>query len=352
MMIEARLQELLGGFPKARIAVIGDFFLDKLLLIDRSLDEPSLETGLTAYQVTGKRISPGAAGTVMNNLAALGVGTLFAVGFRGEDGEGWELEQGLKARGVDTGMLVMCPELFTPTYTKPMFEAPDGPAETNRLDIRNRGPLPRQVEDRIIENLHAAAARADAVIALDQVVERNTGVITDRVRGELAALGRSRPDLILYADSRARSMEFGGVIVKCNHLEAVRAFLPGFTGEPDDAMIRESALALSRRTGRTAFVTCGAKGIYAVSGDDVTLIPAVRVEGPVDICGAGDAATSGIVSALCCGATPQEAALVANLTASITIQQIGTTGTATRGQVADRFRERFVPGTQREARRQ
>ena len=48
---------------------------------------------------------------------------------------------------------------------------------------------------------------------------------------------------------------------------------------------------------------------------------------------------AGIVSALCCGATPVEAALVGNLVASITIQQIGTTGTATREQVLGRYRE-------------
>lgn len=337
-MNEERLIELLEGFPKVRIAVLGDFFLDKLLLIDRSLDEPSLETGLTAYQVTGKRISPGAAGTVMNNLAALSVGRLYAIGFRGEDGEGWELEQGLASRGVDTGMLIKCPGLFTPTYTKPMFETSSGPVESNRLDIRNRGRLPRDVEDGIIENLHAAAGNADAIIALDQVVESNTGAVTDRVREELAALGRARPGLILYADSRAHSMQFRNVIVKCNHLEAALAAAPGLAAEPDEAAIRESVRAVARVTGRPAFVTCGAKGIYALDGDEVKLIPAVRVEGPVDVCGAGDAATSGIVSALCRGATAAEAALVGNLTASITIQQIGTTGTATREQILERFR--------------
>lgn len=339
-MNEARLNEILDGFLKASIAVIGDFFLDKLLLIDRALDEPSLETGLTAFQVTGKRISPGAAGTVMNNLAALGVGKLSAIGFRGEDGEGWELEQGLQARGVDTRWLMQCPGLFTPTYTKPMFLRGEAPKETNRLDIRNRSILPRAVEDSIIANLRAAAQSADAIIALDQVVERNTGVITDRVREELAALGRERPGLILYADSRAFSMEFRNLIVKCNHLEAFHAAYPDASGEPDDAAIGESVLKLARKTGRPTFVTCGAKGIYTTSGDEAHLVPAIRVEGPVDICGAGDAATSGIVSALCCGASPEEAALIGNLAASITIQQLGTTGTATREQIAARFRER------------
>lgn len=340
-MNEARLQQLLDGFPQARIAVIGDFFLDKLLLVDRALDEPSLETGLAAYQVTGKRISPGAAGTVMNNLAALTVGELYTIGFRGDDGDGWELEHGLLAQGINTDWLIKSPGLFTPTYMKPMFSTTAGYRETNRLDIRNRGTLPADVEDRIIENLHAAAHRVDAVIALDQVMERNTGVITDRVRSALAELGNTHRDLIVYADSRAHTMDFRNVIVKCNHLEAVRAVHSGFSGEPEEGLVRQCVLAMANAMGRPVFVTCGAKGIFTVAGNDVKQVQAIPVEGEVDICGAGDAATAGIVGALCCGATPAEAALVANLAASITIQQIGTTGTATREQLLARYREQF-----------
>jgi sugar/nucleoside kinase (ribokinase family) len=48
---------------------------------------------------------------------------------------------------------------------------------------------------------------------------------------------------------------------------------------------------------------------------------------------------AGIVSALCCGASPAEAAAVGNLVASITVQQIGTTGTATRKQVLERNKD-------------
>jgi sugar/nucleoside kinase (ribokinase family) len=61
------------------------------------------------------------------------------------------------------------------------------------------------------------------------------------------------------------------------------------------------------------------------------------LDGPLDIVGAGDSATAGIVSALCAGATLEEAAIVGNVVASITVQQIGTTGTATQQQVREQF---------------
>lgn len=68
-------------------------------------------------------------------------------------------------------------------------------------------------------------------------------------------------------------------------------------------------------------------------------MPGYSVTGPIDIVGAGDAATSGIVSALLAGANELEAAALGNLVASITVQQIGTTGTASPEQVRDRWRD-------------
>ena len=96
-MTPARLQEIVERFPRLRIAVIGDFFLDKYLDIDPSLAEVSLETGKSVHQVVGIRHSPGAAGTVVCNLAALGTGTLHAIGFTGDDGESFELRKDLAA---------------------------------------------------------------------------------------------------------------------------------------------------------------------------------------------------------------------------------------------------------------
>ena len=65
-----RLEELVSDFPKARIGVLGDFFLDKYLEVSPELAEPSVETGKIAHQVTEVRCSPGAAGTVVCNLQA------------------------------------------------------------------------------------------------------------------------------------------------------------------------------------------------------------------------------------------------------------------------------------------
>ena len=103
-MSPSRLDELLQCFSRARVAVLGDFFLDKYYDVDSALAETSLETGKVAHQVVRVRHSAGSAGTVVNNLAALKPGKLYAVGYIGDDGDGMELARDLP-RGVTVAVI-------------------------------------------------------------------------------------------------------------------------------------------------------------------------------------------------------------------------------------------------------
>ncbi|MBT5713231.1 carbohydrate kinase, partial [Candidatus Poribacteria bacterium] len=269
---------------------------------------------------------------------ALGVGTIHAVGLIGRDGEGFELREGLHARGVTTGFLTEAPDRFTPTYTKPMAVQADGSeVEMNRQDIKNRTRTPEALEDAVIGDLRRVVPEVDAVIALDQVQERNFGVVTDRVRAELATLAREHTDTVFFGDARAHIADFRNIIIKPNAFEAVSAIRPGYSGEPTLDLARDCAEELARRTARPLYVTLGPDGILVFDGKDWSHARTVPAEGPIDIVGAGDSTTAGIVSSLCSGASLHDAALIGNVVASITIQRIGTTGTASPEEVRARF---------------
>ncbi len=330
-----RLQEILAQFENLRIAVMGDFFLDHYLIIDPSLNEISIETGKTAYQVVAKRPQPGAAGTVCNNLSALGVGELIALSVIGDDGEGFELKKALQARRVDTSHIVVSNERFTPTYTKPMLRSEVGEEELNRQDIKNRSPLPSSLEDQIKAKFELILPTVDAVILADQVQERNCGVITTCVREFIAEQAGQYPDKLILADSRGRIGEFRNVTVKPNRFEAAGAVIPTPDSEiPSDEAIL-NAQELSQRTGKPVYLTLDKEGICPINENEPVIILCPPVTGPIDIVGAGDSVTAGIVSALSSGASPIEAAIIGNLTASVTIRQLGTTGTATKEQLLE-----------------
>ncbi len=339
-MTADRLQELLDGFRRVRLAVFGDYFLDKYLIIDPARVETSLETGLQAYQVVDKRPQPGAAGTVTSNLAALRVGDIRAVGFVGDDGEGYEMRQGLEATGVDTRHLLVRPEVFTPTYCKPMMREQDGSLrEINRLDTKNWEPVARELEDALIAELRDCVQQVDGVIIADQVEQEELGAITPRVCDALAQLAKANPEKPFFADSRGDISRFRNLIIKPNKLEAARAAGITFEEQPTREQAEAAAAELYTQSRRAVFVTMGEEGMLIADDAGLTHVAAVRVEGPIDIVGAGDSATAGIVSALCAGATNEEAALMGNLVASITIQQLGATGTASPQEVMARLRK-------------
>jgi sugar/nucleoside kinase (ribokinase family) len=147
------------------------------------------------------------------------------------------------------------------------------------------------------------------------------------------------PRVVFAADSRARIGLFQHVIVKPNTREATLAVRPDWTGEINLELVKESGAELFRRNRKPVFLTVGAQGILLFTEASCEHIPAVPVSGEIDIVGAGDSVMAGIMSALCSGAEPDEAALLGNLVASITIQQIGTTGTATPVQVREQFHQ-------------
>src|SRR6202008_381895 len=100
MLTDALIESILGQLPHKTVGVLGDLFLDRYLDIDAKFTEPSIETGLDAYQVVRVRSYPGAAGTVINNLAALGVGRVCPIAIIGDDGEGYELCRELQSLRV------------------------------------------------------------------------------------------------------------------------------------------------------------------------------------------------------------------------------------------------------------
>jgi rfaE bifunctional protein kinase chain/domain len=333
--IEAILARLSG----LSVGVLGDLFLDRYLDLDAALTEPSLETGLDAYQVVRVRSYPGAAGTVLNNLVALGVGRVVPVALIGDDGEGYELRQALgRMPAVDAANVFPAADRRTPTYTKPMLCATgQAPRELNRLDIKNRTPTPAAAEERICAALRAVWPGLDALIVLDQVSEPDCGVVTARVREELTALASHDPDKFVLADSRERIGDFRAVALKPNCAECARAVgMSERAGRPEEPVRR-----LAERAGRAVFCTAGVEGIVLADKgtQTVRLIPGYPVGGPVDPVGAGDSTSAAIACAVAAGAGLDEAAAFGNLVASITVQQIGTTGTASPDQVRARWRE-------------
>lgn len=339
MLTTGAINRILNTIPGRTVGLVGDLFLDRYFDIDAALDEPSVETGLTAYQVAGVRCYPGALGTVLNNLVALGVGRVHPITVIGDDGEGYELRKALAAMpGVVTSDIAVSADRRTPSYNKPMRGEAGTVRELNRLDVKNRRPTPAAVTADVIRRLEAAWDKFDALLVLDQVSEAECGVITTAVREKLAELGARDPAKFVLADSRERISLFRDVCVKPNRDELSRC--------PNPESVSQ-LMWLAAATERIVFCTDGARGIdvcrtigrkehRTLNHLTVQTVPAYPVAGPIDVCGAGDSCSAALACAMTADCSPEEAAAFGNLVASITIQQIGVTGTASPEQVRKR----------------
>jgi rfaE bifunctional protein kinase chain/domain len=331
-----RFHQITSGYPRLSIAVLGDFCLDRYLEIDPSRQETSLETGLPVHNVMRVRSQPGGAGTVLNNLVALGVGELLPIGFAGNDGEGFELDRALgEMSGVLIESFLRTPLRRTFTYCKPLvIETGSAPRELNRLDSKNWTPTPPEVEERLIAAVRKCAPRIDALVILDQVDQAETGVVTRRVLDAVAEIARQRPELRILADSRRGLRGFPAVSLKMNRSE-LGALLGG---EPPAGVeqTRSAAIRLARQHGRDVFVTLAEDGLLGAEPTGAASYwPALPVRGEIDIVGAGDSVTANLATALAAGASMDEALELARAASSVVIHQLGTTGTASVGQIAE-----------------
>jgi rfaE bifunctional protein kinase chain/domain len=304
------------------VLVLGDVCLDRWCYYDPKLSEPSRETGIPRVAVVKTEVTPGAAGTIANNLISLGVRKVSVLGAVGQDGFGWELLRAL----TTGGMLVQSPAISTFTYTK-LINIETGVEDQPRVDFITPSTLPLDVEDEIAKRLRGSFDQFDAVLVCDQAETDFGGVVTTKVRNLLVDLATAAPEKTVWVDSRVRIEHFRNVIAKPNAMEAEQACIRAFN-TVDLGRFREACGF------KLLMVTDGSEGvrIFAPDGQE-RRVPGRKVKA-VDICGAGDSFSAGAACALAATGDAIQAAWFGNLVASITVQKHGT-GTASPEEVRE-----------------
>jgi rfaE bifunctional protein kinase chain/domain len=319
------LEQLLGRLPSARVAVFGDLCLDAYWLLGDTPGEISLETGLPARRVGTQRYSPGGAGNVAANLAALGVGHLEVIGLVGADLFGDELLRQLALRGVPTQGVLRGPESWqTLVYAKPC----QGAAELNRFDFGTGNRYSAAVWQPLFARLEKAAETCPVVVINQQIPTGWAGEVVPAIN----ALMARHPRTLFIVDSRDHPGDFPAAALKLNTREAALLL-----GESAAAVTADDALRLAetlvRRQHRPVLVTRGEHGLALAAGDEQFDVPGIELPGAADPVGAGDAALAAFAAALAVEAPPLEAAMLANHAAAVTTRQLQTTGTATPAQL-------------------
>lgn len=332
-----RLEEIINNIANVRIGLIGDLAVDVYWMADMTKSELSRETPHFTLPVTEERISSGAGGNVLANIAALRPLSISAVSVIGNDWRGELLVRMLRDCGIYTEGIIANEKMVTNAYCKPVRRGISNVEyEDPRIDFANYEPLDGNAENKLLRELDKIIDNIDVLCVSDQFFY---GCITKRVQDRICDYGLSGKRIIV--DSRDRASEYKNVILKPNEIEGYKAV--NNTLPPRDTnfdKFKQVVKTLAKRNNSNVFMTLGPKGCLYSDGTEEAHIPCRFVEPPIDFCGAGDTFLSACSCALAAGAKPWEAADIANMAAEVTIKKIGTTGTASAEEIRRRHSSR------------
>lgn len=313
----ARLLDLVRSFSGRRVAVLADLVCDEFVHGD--IARVSREAPVLILEHARTETVAGGGANAAANLRALGAVPV-PVGVVGRDESGRSLLALLRRQGIATGGVLTLPGYGTPTKSRILA----GGVHTRRqqivrVDRGNRpGSLARAVTARLVATLRKTLGRCEGLLVADY----GYGAATPAIVRAVHPVSRGK---IVTVDSRHRILGYRGVsAITPNQEEVERAV--GLEAPVGAAALASAGRSLLRRTGDACvLVTRGARGMVLFRpGAPPLTIPAFGSGEVADVTGAGDTVVATFTLALLAGASGEEAATLANMTAGLAVMKYGT----------------------------
>jgi len=307
------LIKIIEKFKDKKILVFGDVILDKYIWGDVSRISP--EAPVQVVNVIKESYSPGGAGNVANNIAALSAKSLI-VGIVGNDTTKDRLIKELKKRNIDVSGLIEDKNKRTIRKVRVFGRS----QQLLRFDYEGKGYVNTETENNILDFISKKIGEIDAIIVSDYA----KGAITKNLMEKLITICKEK-NKIIVVDPKPKHKNFykNATLITPNHAEAHQ--MTGFAEEElEDTDIERMGKQLLEELNSNVLITKGEKGMSLFEKDGkINHIPTFAKE-VYDIVGAGDTSVATLTLALASGATLEESAMIANHAAGITVGKIGT----------------------------
>jgi rfaE bifunctional protein kinase chain/domain len=312
-----RLRALVSSFAGRRLLVAGDYVLDRFVFGHPK--RISREAPVLILRFWKEESLPGAAGNTAANVRALG-GIPVPVGAVGDDDAGSRLLEIFGERGITTDALVRVPGYRTPTKTRVLAGGAHSiKQQVVRYDREEDLPADGPWRKELAASLRDVAGSVDAAVLSDY----GYGAVTPESVPPLRE--RLRPGAALLLDSRHSLARYRGVDAATPNEEELEESAGERLGDSTEKLA-EAGNRLRQRIGcATLLVTRGSRGMALFDGGaEPTLIPVYGTDQVADVTGAGDTVLAAFSLAMAAGATPLEAALLANFAGGIVVMKMGT----------------------------
>jgi D-beta-D-heptose 7-phosphate kinase / D-beta-D-heptose 1-phosphate adenosyltransferase len=293
-------------FDKARILVAGDVMLDRYWVGGASRISP--EAPVAVVKVNNTKDSPGGAGNVALNLAALGAAASL-VGLVGDDVAGRELQVSLNAAGVFCDFHRVAGK---PTVTK------------LRVISRHQQLIRLDFEESFAEQDAAPlTAKVDALLGdVDVLVlsDYNKGALLGVTQLIKAARAAGVPVLV---DPKGGDFSIyrGATLVKPNlhEFESVVG-----TCRTEEELVQKGQQMLRDLDLQALLITRGEHGMSLIRQNESELHFPARARDVYDVTGAGDTVISVVAACIGAGLPLPESVALANIAAGLVVAKLGT----------------------------
>jgi len=317
-------------FPQAKILVIGDLIMDEFIW--GKVERISPEAPVPVVNVSSESLRLGGAGNVLNNVHDLGSKTLVC-GVIGNDEMGRKLIHQLRLMGINTEGVIVEKDRVTTVKTRVIAHN----QQVVRFDRESRATMESTSLGRIISFMKEHLKELDAVIISDY----QKGMVSQELLKEILPL-LQESGKIICVDPKPKhfSLYQGITVITPNQNEASIGI--GMEIEGEEGLMRVGRAILDTLNCKMALITRGEEGMTLFEqGGRITHIPTVARE-VYDVTGAGDTVISAFSLALAVGASPLEAAVIANYAAGIVISKLGT-ATANREELENAIKNKIFP---------
>jgi len=318
-MNRSRFQQIASRFSDMKLLVVGDIMLDEFIW--GRVKRISPEAPVPIVEVDRETSYPGGAANVARNLREFS-GDVYLLGLIGTNLHATQLKSLLAAEGIRLDCLVEDPAYQTIVKTRIIARN----QQVVRVDREKNVGLTHLQTARALEQLGNLIDQIDGIIIEDYA----KGLLNQDLVDAIVAKARAAGKVVTIDPNPNNHLSWSGVTaIKPNRNEAFAAAgLPQTDPvEPataDTALMRAGEILLERWNTESLLVTLSEQGIMLFQRNAPPFHIPTRAQEVFDVSGAGDTTIALFTLALCAGADPTEAAVIANYAAGVVVGKLGT----------------------------
>jgi rfaE bifunctional protein kinase chain/domain len=306
------LAEIIDGFAKLRVMVIGDLMVDAYTW--GKVTRISPEAPVPVVNVVKRENRLGGAGNVVLNVASLGAKPLvFSV--IGDDSTGSSLLDILREAGLSVDGIIQ--EAGRPTTVKERVIA--GSQQLLRVDSETEKAISSTSISALLAAVKAAISNVDVIIFEDY----DKGVLSAGLIQEVMAMAKSAGIPTVVDPKKKNFFAYQGATLFKPNLHELRDGL-GLDSSDLSSLALPATVKKFKESQNFEglFVTLSERGVYMDFRSEQVAIPA-HIRQIADVSGAGDTVISIAACALAAGASPAQIAELANLGGGLVCEFLG-----------------------------